>query len=382
MNPARRTALVRKLLRWYRSHARDLPWRRTRDPYRVWLSEIMLQQTRVETVQDYYHRFTEAFPGIEDLAAASEDRVLKLWEGLGYYSRARNLLKAARWVVRESGGSFPEDAGSLQALPGVGRYTAGAIASIAFGERTPVLDGNVKRVLARLFAVRESIDTAAAEKRLWALADTLVSARAPGDSNQALMELGARICTPRRPGCEVCPAEGFCEARASGLTGILPVRKARKPVPHHPIVAAAMKKNGRYLFGRRPSEGMLGGLWEFPGGKVESGESHAGALVREVREELGLDVEVGDRIASVNHAYTHFKITLYLYGCKVLAGKPEARYHTSLKWMRPADFRNYAFPAATLRLFPELGVRECTPRRYISKTGRPNPSRSSRKGGR
>ena len=342
MNPARRTTLVQKLLRWYRGHARDLPWRRTRDPYRVWLSEIMLQQTRVETVQDYYHRFLEAFPGVEDLAAATEDRVLKLWEGLGYYSRARNLLKAARWVVRESGGSFPEDAGSLQALPGVGRYTAGAIASIAFGERTPVLDGNVKRVLARLFAVRESIDTAAVEKRLWGLADTLVSARAPGDSNQALMELGARICIPRRPRCEACPVEGLCEARASGLTGALPVRKDRKPLPHHAIVAAALKKNGRYLFGRRPSEGMLGGLWEFPGGKVGPGERQAGALEREIREELGLDVTVGDRIAFVDHAYTHFKITLHLYRCKVLAGKLEARYHTSLKWIRPADFHNYA----------------------------------------
>jgi len=354
LDPEQRNEIIRRLLRWFRGNARDLPWRRTRDPYLIWLSEIMLQQTRVETVLGYYARFTEAYPCVEDLAAASEEHVLKLWEGLGYYSRARNLLEAARWVVRESGGAFPADARSLIQLPGVGRYTAGAIASIAFGERTPVLDGNVKRVLARLCAVRESIDDTATGKRLWSLAGHLVSARAPGDSNQALMELGARICTPRKPTCGRCPVQTLCRAHEECLTEILPVRRPRKPIPHHEIVAAALFKNGRILFGRRPSRSMLGGLWEFPGGKVNPGETHVEALEREIREEVGLEIEVGDHVAAVNHAYTHFKITLHLYACRVLRGRPEARFHTALKWILPAHLDRHAFPAATLRLFPEL----------------------------
>jgi len=346
--------LIRKLLAWFRANARDLPWRRTRDPYRIWLSEVMLQQTRVETVLDYYDRFTRAFPRVEDLAEADEGKVLKLWEGLGYYSRARNLLAAARSVVRESGGRFPETAERLIALPGVGRYTAGAIASIAYGERTPVLDGNVKRVLARLHGIRDSIDDAATVERLWALAGALVSPRAPGDSNQAMMELGARVCRPRRPRCRECPVRADCRALAAGEVDTLPVRRKKRPVPHHEIVAAAIRKNGRILFGRRPLDGLLGGLWEFPGGKVEPGETQARALARELREELGVEIEVGALLGAVKHAYSHFSITLHLHACEVKKGRPVPRYHTELKWLLPSQFDRYAFPAATLKLFPAL----------------------------
>ncbi|MBN2492327.1 MAG: A/G-specific adenine glycosylase [Planctomycetes bacterium] len=344
------------MLAWYRANARDLPWRRTRDPYRIWLSEIMLQQTRVKTVRPYYDRFTRAFPRVEDLAAAGAGEVLKLWEGLGYYSRARHLLEAARWVVREGGGRFPETAAELVGLPGVGRYTAGAIASIAFGERAPVLDGNVKRVLARLFLVREPVDEGATEARLWTLAAALVSPRAPGDSNQALMELGARVCRPRRPDCTVCPVRALCRARAAGEAEALPARRAaRRALPHHEIVAAAIGRNGRYLFGQRPLGGLLGGLWEFPGGKVERGEAHAEALVRELREELGVETAVGARIASLEHAYSHFRITLHLHRARISRGRPVPRFHTELKWLLPAQFDRYAFPAATRRLLAVLG---------------------------
>jgi A/G-specific adenine glycosylase len=282
--------------------------------------------------------------------------VLKLWEGLGYYRRARNLHAAARQVVREGGGEFPADAAGLMKLPGVGRYSAGAIASIAYGERTPVLDGNVKRVLARLHRITEPVEGSAVVRRMWELAAELVSARNPGDSNQALMELGARVCTPRNPRCDACPVRGECRAVAAGDAKSLPVRRPKKAVPHHRIVAAAVRKNGRWLFGQRQPEGLLGGLWEFPGGKVKAGESDEAALAREMREELGVEVAVGEMRGEVDHAYSHFKITLALYDCAITGGAPEARCHQRLKWLRPAQFADHAFPAATLRLFPAIGV--------------------------
>lgn len=350
----RARTIVRRLLRWYRGNARDLPWRRTRDAYRIWLSEIMLQQTRVETVVDYYDRFTTAFPDVASLAAASEDRVLKMWEGLGYYSRARNLLRAARWVVRDGGGAFPETATELERLPGVGRYTAGAVASIAFGEASPVLDGNVKRVLARLHRVEESIDDTATTNRMWAMAAALVDPRSPGDSNQALMELGARVCTPRNPRCDACPVVGSCVAFEAGVVETLPRRRPKKPVPHHDVVALAIRKSGRHLFLRRPSEGLLGGLWEFPGGHVAPNESKEEAIRRTVAETTGLTVTPGDAVASVDHAYSHFKITLHLFRCADFDGTAEPRTHTAMRWLRASDFERYAFPKATLRLLAFL----------------------------
>lgn len=338
--------LRRALLAWYREEARDLPWRRTTDPYRVWVSEILLQQTRVDQGLPYYERFLVEFPDVAALASADEQRVLKLWEGLGYYTRARNLHKAAQHLMEKHEGKLPEQAELLQMLPGVGRYTAGAIASICFGERVPVLDGNVKRVLARLYKIEESIDDPATEKQLWALATDLVPAKEPGDFNQAMMELGARICTPRKPRCAECPVAAHCSAYQAGVQEDLPVRNQKKAVPHKEIVVAAIAQDGAYLVGRRPAEGLLGGLWEFPGGKVEPGESHQQALARECREELGIEVSVGGMVACVNHAYTHFKVTLNIYRCKVQSGKPKPGIHTELKWLRPEEFPEYAFPKA------------------------------------
>lgn len=340
------TRFRESLLKWFRREARDLPWRRTRDPYLVWLSEVILQQTRVEQGLPYYERFVAAFPNVRDLAAAPQDRVLKLWEGLGYYTRARNLHAAAKRIVDEHDGVVPNRSEVLALLPGVGRYTACAVASIAFSEPVPVVDGNVKRVLARLYDREAPIDGVAAEKELWTLAESILSKESPGDFNQAMMELGARICTPKRPDCDACPVAEHCRARVAGTQEQRPVRAKKKAVPHKEIVVAAIRRDGRYLLGKRPPHGLLGGLWEFPGGKVEPGETHEQAIVRECREELGVTVKVGGMIACVRHAYTHLRVTLNVYACTITKGTPRPKTHAELKWASAAEFGEYAFPKA------------------------------------
>ena len=356
----RATSFRRSLLAWYRKEARDLPWRRTKDPYSVWLSEIMLQQTRVEQGLPYYQRFLDAFPTVKDLASASEDRVLKLWEGLGYYSRARNLHEAARRVARE--GTFPTTASAWQDLPGVGRYTAGAIASITLDERVPVVDGNVIRVLTRLLDIEACTNEGSAKDLLWAVAGELVPRKAPGDFNQALMELGARICAPRAPECSSCPVLRHCLARERGVQDLRPVRRPKAKTPHREMVVGAVRRRGRYLVLRRPADGLLGGLWELPGGAVRNGESHEQALARTLRDEFGLRTRVKGLIASVNHAYSHFRVTLNVYGCDDVEGTPKPASHTDAKWLFPSDFQRYAFPKGHHKFLHLLDNREQAPR--------------------
>lgn len=355
-----RAAIRRALLGWFRRRARDLPWRRTRDPYRIWISEIMLQQTRVEAVRPYYERFLARFPDVRALALAREDDVLRLWQGLGYYRRARYLRETAGIVVREHGGRFPATSAGLRHLPGVGRYTAGAVASIAFGERTPVVDGNVKRVLARVFAIGDCVDDASTTERLWTLAAALVPKDAPGDFNQALMELGAVLCVPRRPRCDECPLRSRCEARRLDCQDRLPVRRRKQAVPHYEVVAAMIGRDGRVLLGKRPFGGLLGGLWEFPGGRVEPGETRTATLRREIREELGVEAVIGPRLASVDHAYSHFSITLHVYACRLASEPVRSGAHTCLRWVPRSQFNRYAFPAATLKALARM---EGRPRR-------------------
>ena len=337
-------AFQKELLHWYEEDARDLPWRRTKDPYCVYLSEIILQQTRVDQGLPYYNRFLERFPTLQALAIAGEQDVLKAWEGLGYYTRARNMHRAANIVVEEYAGRFPDSPELLRLLPGIGKYTAGAIASIAFGKPVPVLDGNVKRVLARLDAFEASIDLPASDQLLWQRAESLVPVKSPGDYTQAMMELGARICVPKSPMCDACPVRKFCDGHARSLQHELPKRTPKKSVPHQEVVVAAIYQDGRYLIGKRPSEGFLGGLWEFPGGKINTGENTEAALLRECREELRVKVRVGGLVAVVKHAYTHFKVTLHVYRCTISSGKPKPQFHTALKWVSPEEFDEYAFP--------------------------------------
>lgn len=256
-----------RLVAWYRRHRRDLPWRRTGDPYAVWISEVMLQQTRIAAVLPYYRRWMERFPSAAALAAAPLDDVLAAWSGLGYYGRARNLHAGAREVVERWGGRLPGSAAELRELPGIGRYTAGAIASIAFGRREPLVDGNVARVLARLHAIEDDVKSAAAARRLWQIAGEMVPDDAPGDFNQALMELGQEVCTPVGPRCDACPVMDACAARAAGRVHELPVVGKRTPDAARPLLAlqaAWVERRGRVLLARRRPEGLFGGLWELP----------------------------------------------------------------------------------------------------------------------
>ncbi|MEM9487831.1 MAG: A/G-specific adenine glycosylase [Myxococcota bacterium] len=262
-----RADIARRIVEYFAELQRDLPWRQTRDPYAIWISEIMLQQTRVTTVIPYYRRWLARFPTIRALAQAPLDDVLAAWSGLGYYSRARNLHRCARELVEHHGGVLPDSVEALLRLPGIGRYTAGAVASIAFGRRAPVVDGNVARVLARLYALELDIKSSAGQRELWRLAEGLVPAGAPGDFNQGLMELGATVCTPTRPGCLLCPIAASCRARAAGQQDALPITPRRKRASELPVLAASalwIVKSGRLLLARRAPAGLYGGLWELP----------------------------------------------------------------------------------------------------------------------
>jgi A/G-specific adenine glycosylase len=347
------------LLAWYDEHAAALPWRENLDPYRIWLSEVMLQQTQVEAVKPYFARFLTAFPTVEDLAAAPLSDVLKLWEGLGYYSRARNLHQTAQVVVRDYGGRFPRTADGLQKLPGIGRYTAGAIASIAFGEVAPVLDGNVIRVFSRLIDLTDDVTQPAVKERLWRLAEEWLPSQRPGDYNQALMELGRTICKPRNPLCGDCPIQVHCLAYQHGTQAERPVKKAKAAIPHYDVAAGIIwNDNGQLLVAQRPLDGLLGGLWEFPGGKCEPGETLPECLQRELREEMVIEIEVGELFTVIQHGFTHFKITLHAFTCHYLSGQPQTIGVRDWAWVLPDDLERYSFGKADREVIRALRERK------------------------
>lgn len=345
------------LLAWYERTAADLPWRASHDAYRVWLSEIMLQQTQVETVKPYYERFLTAYPTVSDLAAAPLDDVLKLWEGLGYYSRARNLHRAAQAVAAQ-GGDFPRTVDGLLALPGIGRYTAGAIASIAFGVRAPVLDGNVIRVYARLLDLPDDVTQTATQAKLWDQAEAWLPDQRAGDYNQALMDLGRLVCKPKKPLCGQCPIRDHCLAYQRGTQDERPVKKAKAPTPHYDVTAGMIwNERGELLIAQRPLDGLLGGLWEFPGGKQEDGETLQDCLQRELREELAIEVEVGELFTRVEHGFTHFRITLHAFTCRYVSGEPQALGVRDWKWVLPTDLSRYSFGKADRQVIDALDSR-------------------------
>jgi A/G-specific adenine glycosylase len=356
MDTRQKAAFRRTLLRWYRDNRRALPWRRSRDPYRIWVSEVMLQQTRVETVIPYYRRFLARFPNLKKLSRARLNTVLKQWEGLGYYARARNLHAAARMVVREHRGRIPDDPAAFRRLPGVGDYIAGAVLSIAHDLPLSAVDGNVKRVLSRLFCCATPVNLPAAVKRYRRMADALLDARNPGDFNQAMMELGALTCTPRDPGCPRCPVRRFCKAFRSERVSRFPRRQATGAIPTRRVAVGVVFRGKRVLITRRATGGLLGGLWEFPGGKIRRGESARAACRREVAEETGIAVEVLSRLARVSHAYTHFRVKMEVFYCRYLSGEVRLKGPVDHRWIIPGKLDRFPLPGANRKFVPLIGA--------------------------
>jgi A/G-specific adenine glycosylase len=352
--------LRRRLLDHYDRHHRRLPWREESDPYRIWVSEVMLQQTRVETVIPYYMRWVDRFPDLDTLAGAEEDEVLTLWAGLGYYSRARNLHRAARVVRDRHGGRIPADPRELERLPGLGSYTAGAVASIAFGRRAAAVDGNVRRVLCRLFDLPDP-----SQADLRNRAERLVDDARPGDFNQALMELGATVCTPKRPSCPDCPVRPLCRALARGTVERRPRSRARASVPHRTFAVAVLAdRQGRVLLVRRPLDGLLGGMWAFPEGELAAGRPPV-AEARRVAAALGVSVaRESAELPPVDHIFTHLRaryLPVLLWtrgpegsGPRTASGQADERTHC--RWIHPDD-TTVALPAAQRRILGDAAQR-------------------------
>ncbi len=354
-----------QLLGWWQACGRrdpaQKPWMFTADgtwplpedclsPYGIWIAEVMLQQTQLSVVLPYWQRWIKAFPTVNALAAASLEQVRLQWQGLGYYSRARRLHEAARVLVQQP---WPRDLDGWIALPGIGRTTAGGILSSAFNAPEPILDGNVKRVLARLHAHERP--PSRDQHLFWQRSEALLDPWRPRDFNQALMDLGATVCTPRRLGCDHCPWRESCAAYASGDPSGWPVVEERKPLPFQVIgIGVVINAVGDVLIDQRLEEGLLGGMWEFPGGKQEPGEPIEACIARELMEELGIVVSVGEALITLDHAYSHKKLQFVVHLCDWCSGDPKPLASQQVRWVRPEQLKNYPFPAANARIIDAL----------------------------
>ncbi len=343
-----------RLLSWYQKNKRDLPWRHTENPYYIWISEIMLQQTQVKTVIPYYEAFIKKFPTVHSLAESDLNSLLKLWEGLGYYSRARNLHKASKIVVNEFKGVIPKNQKDFKSLPGVGPYTTAAVLSIAFHKPLSVVDGNVKRVLARLFMINDPVNKPSAHQPFDKAAADLLNISQPNQHNQGMMELGALICTPVSPLCDTCPVSDFCMSFESKAIDHYPKRQKTKAKPIYKIAVGVVRKGELLLITRRKSEGLLGGLWEFPGGKIEKGETAEQACLREIKEEVGLTVKTGSFVKQVKHEYSHFKIAMDVFICDYISGTVKLDGPVDHRWIVLKEIDNFPFPKANHKFIPAL----------------------------
>ena len=346
----------KKLIRWYAHHHRRLPWRDTGDPYAIWISEVMLQQTQVATAIPYYERFLKRFPSPAALAVADLDDVLKMWEGLGYYSRARNLHRAAGIVVAEHHGTVPDDPIAFRALPGVGDYIAAAVLSIAFGRVMAVVDGNVKRVLARLLEEATPVNHSSAHKIFKGYADKLICPRQPSVFNQAMMELGALICRPKTPDCDHCPVSEECLAYRHHTTGLFPKRIEAKKKPRRHQAITVILKGEKMLVVQRPKDGLLGGLWEFPAIERRSGKDVTPKTLRDnLLAEVGLKIERLERFARIRHAYTHFSLTADVYLCRWQSGRVRLRTARQHRWVSWRGLHRLPLHKANHKFLDQLG---------------------------
>ncbi|MBW2465960.1 MAG: A/G-specific adenine glycosylase [Deltaproteobacteria bacterium] len=344
------------LLQWFRENARKLPWRQTYSPYHVWISEIMLQQTQMDRAVAYFNTWISYFPDIKSITRASEEKILKLWEGLGYYSRAHNILKTARLLAKNFNGNLPEDYKSLLRLPGIGPYTAGAIMSIAFHREYPLVDANIERVFARLFNLDKQVKDKETQIFIWQKAREMIPPGCARDFNQALMELGALICIPRNPRCRICPVSSHCQALRLELVSKRPVLKNPSKTIFIEMATGVLERNSRVLIQKRKPSGVWPNLWEFPGGRLEHGETPEMALVREYNEETELAVGNLRKIITVQHSYTIYRVVLHCYFCSLLAGRdePKLRGAQEYRWVNPAELSRYAFPAGHRKLIDHL----------------------------
>ena len=340
-------SIVKPILSWYQSEKRILPFRGIDDPYKIWLSEIMLQQTQVKTVVPYYNRWIKRYPSIKSVALADRGAVLKMWEGLGYYTRCRNFHTAAKIVVKRFNGIIPNDWENFSSLPGVGDYTAAAVLSIAFNKPYAVMDGNAKRVMSRILGIKNL--TSWNLSRINKTLSNIIPEHTPGNFNQSVMELGATLCTPRSPSCNKCPLSFGCKAFKTNKPDYYPKPAAKKRKPHYTIVAGIIWRDNTFFIQRRPEKAMLGGLWEFPGGKVEEGESLEAALKREIKEECGVVPSIKKRIGAVDHSYSHFSITFHGYHCIENGEKINKVDHSA--WITPDQIDQFPFPKANHKLF-------------------------------
>jgi A/G-specific adenine glycosylase len=340
------------LLHWFAVNQRRLPWRLHYRPYEIWISEVMLQQTQVKTMLPYYFRWMERFPDIPTLAAASEEELLRSWEGLGYYARVRNIHRTAKILMEQFNGDLPQSYSAVSGLPGIGRYTAGALMSVAFNDDYPVVDGNIARILSRVFDIGTPLQESGVKSQLWDRAAQLLPSGHARDFNQGLMDLGATVCLPKKPHCTSCPVSADCLAWLTGGVHTRPVKSGRKPTIPIAVALGVMIEDGRVFIQKRPATGLMPHLWEFPGGKLEVGETPEAALVRELREELGVSVCGLEKLAMVRHNYTTFRVTLHAYSCRLERPdqNPRLRSAVDARWVTPVELNHYAFPAANRKL--------------------------------
>jgi len=339
------------LVRWFEKESRDLPWRKTQDPYAIWVSEIMLQQTQVATVIPYYQRFLKAFPTVHHIAITNLSNVLKVWEGLGYYSRARNLYRASQIVVNHFAGKIPDNLKDLLSLPGIGRSTAGAILSFAYNKEAPILDGNARRVLSRLFAISGSPKERKTEHLLWHISESLLPKGRSNSFNQALMDLGSMICTTKDPQCPKCPLRNLCKGAACGTPQRYPSKVAKRKIPHITAVSAVIQSGGRVLLAQRPPRGLLGGLWEFPNWKIEGKQRSRLRLRNYIKKEIGVDVKVEESLGKFEQTFSHFKLTLYAYYCQATGNGKKG------KWIPIKNLEQLAMPRIYRRIADVLSER-------------------------